>query len=127
MKPVPALVLNFAVAVILAGFFIALVYTVPARAGGPICGEASYYGSAHHGKRMANGQPFNMRAMTAAMWDVPFGTKFRVTHEGRSVVVTITDRGPARRLNRIIDLSRAAAAKLGMIHAGTGRVCVERL
>jgi rare lipoprotein A len=91
------------------------------------CGDASYYAHRHHGRTMANGEPFNMHAMTAAMWDVPFGTRFRVTYEGRSVVVTITDRGPARRLNRIIDLSRGAAAQLGMIEAGVGTVCLTRL
>ena len=91
------------------------------------CGDASWYGPKHHGRLMANGKPFNMHAMTAAMWDVPLGSKFRVTRGSKSVVVTITDRGPARRLNRVIDLSRAAAAKLGMIDAGVAKVCLERL
>ena len=103
-----------------------LLYAVPARAG-EVCGKASWYGSAHHGRTMANGKPFNMHAMTAAMWDVPLGSKFRVTRGGKSVVVTITDRGPARRLHRVIDLSRAAAAKLGMIDAGVARVCLSRI
>ncbi len=98
---------------------------VPARA--ETCGVASFYAHAHHGKKMANGQRFNMYAMTAAMWDVPFGAKYRVTYKGKSVVVTITDRGPARRLNRIIDLSYGAARKIGMLNAGLGRVCLTRL
>lgn len=92
-----------------------------------VAGTASYYGKAHHGRLQANGKPFNMHAMTAAMWGVPFGTKYRVTHNGKSVVVTISDRGPAKRLNRLIDLSYAAAKKLGMIDAGLARVCLERL
>ena len=91
------------------------------------CGDASWYGAQHHGRTMANGKPFNMHAMTAAMWDVPFGTEYRVTYKGRSVVVTIRDRGPARRLGRIIDLSYAAAKQLGMIREGVGRVCLTRL
>jgi rare lipoprotein A len=76
---------------------------------------------------MANGKPFNMHAMTAAMWGPKFGTRYRVTSGGKSVVVTITDRGPAKRLNRIIDLSYAAAKQLGMIRAGTASVCLTRL
>lgn len=104
---------------------LALLWAVPASA--ETCGKASYYGAAHHGRTMANGKPFDMHALTAAMWDVPLGTKFRVTRGGKSVVVTISDRGPARRLHRVIDLSRAAAAKLGMIDAGVAKVCISRL
>jgi len=96
-------------------------------AGDKICGVASWYGAAHQGKLMANGKPFNRHALTAAMWDVPFGTKYRVTYGSKSVVVTITDRGPARRLHRVIDLSEAAAVKIGMKQAGVGKVCLVRL
>ncbi len=99
---------------------------VPVRAA-ETCGVASFYSSAHHGKKMANGQRFNMYANTAAMWDVPFGSKYRVTHKGKSVTVTITDRGPAKRLGRIIDLSYGAARKLGMLEAGLARVCLTRI
>ncbi len=95
--------------------------------GAELCGKASFYAEAHQGKKMANGRPFNMNALTAAMWDVPLGSKYRVTRGGKSVVVTITDRGPARRLHRIIDLSKAAASQLGMIDAGVAKVCVSRL
>lgn len=91
------------------------------------CGTASWYGAAHHGRLMANGRPFDMHAMTAASWSYPLGTKVRVTLGERSVVVTITDRGPAKRLKRVIDLSHAAAKRLGMIEAGVARVCVARL
>ena len=112
---------------ILVAYAIAALGFGMAALAGERCGTASWYGEAHHGKTMANGQPFNMNAMTAAMWDVPLGTRYRVTHMQRSVVVTITDRGPARHLNRIIDISKAAAGKLGIIRAGTGRVCLQRL
>lgn len=64
---------------------------------------------------MANGQRFNPDKLTGASWFFDFGTKVVVTHANRSVVVEITDRGPAKRLaneGRKIDLSRAAFAKL---------------
>ncbi len=69
----------------------------------------------------------NPAAMTAAHRTLPFGTKLRVTNErnGRSVVVRINDRGPFAR-GRILDLSKAAAAKLGFIRAGHTRVCLEK-
>jgi rare lipoprotein A len=92
------------------------------------CGlTASYYGKAHHGRTQANGQPFNMHAMTAAMWGVPFGARYRVTHKGKSVVVKVTDRGPAKHLGRAIDLSQAAFAKLAPLRRGLIPVCIERL
>jgi rare lipoprotein A len=91
------------------------------------CGVASFYSTAHHGKAMANGRPFNMYAMTAAMWGPKLGTRYRVTLGSKSVVVKITDRGPAKRLNRVIDLSYAAAKKLGMIERGVATVCLTRL
>lgn len=87
---------------------------------------ASWYGAAHHGKRMANGRPFNMHALTAAHPSWAFGTRVKVTYRGRSVVVTITDRGPAKRTGRCIDLSRAAAERLGMIRAGVANVTLSR-
>src|SRR5690606_37770761 len=91
------------------------------------CGVASFYSDAHHGKTMANGEPFNMHAMTAAMWGPEFGTRFRVTHGDKSVVVTITDRGPAKRLNRVIDLSLGAFERLAHRDVGLIKVCLERL
>ena len=76
---------------------------------------ASWYGEEHRGKLMANGRPFNPDALTAASWFHPLGTRLRVTSGDSSVVVTITDRGPARRLvrqGRVIDLSAAAFRRL---------------
>ncbi len=89
-------------------------------------GIASYYGRRFHGRRTANGERFNMRAMTAAHRTLPFGTQVRVTNprNGRSVVVRINDRGPFVS-GRSIDLSRAAAQKIGMISRGHARVEME--
>lgn len=77
-------------------------------------GIASWYGAECAGLPMANGQPFNPRALTCASWHHPFGTQLRVANPatGRSVIVTVTDRGPHRRLNRAIDLSQAAFARI---------------
>lgn len=77
---------------------------------------ASWYGQAHAGRPTASGEPFDPDRLTAARWDVPFGTRIRVTapQTGRSVTVRINDRGPARRLGRCIDLSERAFAALGV-------------
>lgn len=85
-------------------------------------GVASWYGASQAGRRMADGARFNPRALTAAHASLPLGTRLRVVRPstGASVVVTITDRiGTAR---RVIDLSRAAAARLGMVRRGLARV-----
>lgn len=89
-------------------------------------GVASYYGKRFHGRLTANGERFNMRAMTAAHKTLPFGTKVRVTNprNGRAVVVRINDRGPFIR-GRTIDLSRGAAERIGMIASGHARVKLE--
>ena len=89
-------------------------------------GVASYYGRRFHGRLTANGERFNMNAMTAAHKTLPFGTKVRVTNSsnGRSVVVRINDRGPFIR-GRTIDLSRGAATRIGMIARGHARVKME--
>jgi len=89
-------------------------------------GVASYYGKRFHGRLTANGERFNMNAMTAAHKTLPFGTKVRITYprNGRSVVVRINDRGPFIK-GRHIDLSRKAAQKLGMISSGHARVKME--
>lgn len=105
--------------------------SAPARPGAATRAEegiASWYGAAHHGRRTASGEIFDMNAMTAAHRTYPFGTRVRVTDlaTGRTVVVRINDRGPFVR-GRVIDLSRAAAARLGIVQAGTARVRVERM
>jgi rare lipoprotein A len=86
-------------------------------------GIASFYGN-ESGRKTASGQRFNQEAMTAAHRSLPFGTKLRVTHGGRSVVVTINDRGPFVR-GRVLDLSTGAARAIGLTSAGVGRVTAE--
>lgn len=91
-------------------------------------GTASYYGKRFQGRKTASGEPFDMHQLTAAHKKLPFGSKVLVTNLGnnRSVVVTINDRGPYSK-NRIIDLSKAAAKRIGMIQAGVVKVKVEVL
>lgn len=86
-------------------------------------GVASYYGRRFHGRKTANGERFDMNALTAAHKTLPFGTKVRVTNPrtGKSVVVRINDRGPYAH-GREIDVSRAAAIELGLIQRGHGTV-----
>src|ERR1700716_2526893 len=86
-------------------------------------GMASYYGN-ESGSRTASGQRMNASAMTCAHRSLPFGTKLRVTHGDRSVVVTVNDRGPFIR-GRVIDLSTGAARVIGLTGAGVGRVTAE--
>ena len=86
-------------------------------------GMASYYGN-ESGSRTASGARFNQSAMTAAHRSLPFGTKLKVTHGGRSVVVTINDRGPFIR-GRVLDLSTGAARAVGLTSRGVGRVVAE--
>lgn len=86
-------------------------------------GIASYYGN-ESGSRTASGQRFNQNLLTAAHRSLPFGTKLKVTHGNRSVVVTINDRGPFIR-GRVLDLSTAAARAVGLTGAGVGRVTAE--
>jgi rare lipoprotein A len=86
-------------------------------------GMASFYGN-ESGSKTASGARFNQNAMTAAHRSLPFGTKLRVTHGGRSVVVTVNDRGPFIR-GRVLDLSTGAARAVGLTSAGVGRVTAE--
>ena len=91
-------------------------------------GIASWYGKKFHGQRTANGETYNMYAMTAAHKTLPLPSYVRVRNlsNGESVVVRVNDRGPFRE-GRIIDLSYAAATKLGTLGSGTGIVEVEAL
>jgi rare lipoprotein A len=86
-------------------------------------GMASFYGN-ESGSRTASGQRFNQNALTAAHRSLPFGTRLRVSHGGRSVVVTVNDRGPFVR-GRVLDLSTGAARAIGLTGAGVGRVTAE--
>ncbi len=89
-------------------------------------GVASWYGNEFHNRKTASGVRFNTNAMMAAHRTLPFGTKVRVTNlaNQKSCVVEITDRGPFSH-GRIIDVSHAAAEKLGMMDAGIANVQLE--
>ncbi|MGA9030994.1 MAG: septal ring lytic transglycosylase RlpA family protein [Sulfuricaulis sp.] len=89
-------------------------------------GIASWYGKKFHSKRTSSGEPYDMYAMTAAHKTLPLPSYVRVRNlqNGRSVVVRVNDRGPFLH-NRLIDLSYAAAARLGILGTGTGVVEVE--
>lgn len=91
-------------------------------------GTASYYGKGYwQGRKMANGQPFDYRKITVALWYLPLGTQVRITNleNGKSVVATVTDRGPAHALHRIADLSQAAAEALDYTQKGLTKVLVQ--
>lgn len=89
-------------------------------------GIASWYGEAFHGRETANGEVFDMNAMTAAHPTLPLPSLVRVINEknGREVVVRVNDRGPFGS-DRIIDLSKRAAAELGLLTAGTAPVTIS--
>ena len=91
-------------------------------------GIASWYGRKFHGKPTSSGERYDMYAMTAAHTILPIPSYVRVTNlsNGRSVVVRVNDRGPFH-VERIIDLSYAAAYKLGFVNAGSVRVEVEAI
>lgn len=101
---------------------------IPVGAFAAECGGASWYGPGFHGRTAASGERFNQNDMTAAHKTLPFGTRVRVTdrRNGRSVTVRINDRGPFVR-GRVIDLSKAAATKLGSRAAGVVPVCIKRV
>jgi len=104
-----------------------------ATAAAPASGLASWYGEELRGKPMANGNRFDPNQLTAASWYYPLGTRVWVTSRSpgsppRSVLVTITDRGPAKRLvrqGRIIDLGHAAFKKLASPDVGLVEVTVH--
>ncbi len=90
------------------------------------CGGASWYNFA--GRKTASGERMNPNAMTAAHRKFRFGTKVRVTNRrnGRSIIVRINDRGPFIR-ERVIDLSKAAAGRLGYLRRGHTSVCIQKV
>lgn len=91
-------------------------------------GVASWYGRQFHGRKTANGEIFNMNALTAAHKSLPLNCLIRVTNKsnGKSVVVRVNDRGPFHD-NRVVDLSYGAAKVLGIVNTGTAKVLIERL
>lgn len=90
-------------------------------------GFATWYGGSLHGGPTASGERFNKHKMTAAHLTLPMNTRVRVTHAktGRSVEVRINDRGPYGNRKRIIDVSEAAAKRLGIIDEGVAPVVIE--
>ena len=91
-------------------------------------GKASYYGEELAGNPTASGERFDPAKLTAAHRTLPLGSRVRVTNTrtGDAVIVRINDRGPFHG-QRVIDLSKAAARKIGMLRAGTARVKLELL
>jgi rare lipoprotein A len=88
-------------------------------------GLASWYGKHHQGRKTASGERFSRGQLTAAHRSLPLGTKVKVTNlrTKQQVVVKITDRGPyGAGKRRIIDLSEAAAKRVGLLEHGTERV-----
>jgi len=91
-------------------------------------GQASWYGKKFHGHLTSNGEVYDMYSMTAAHKELPLPSYVKVTNtdNGKSTIVRVNDRGPFHP-GRIIDLSYAAASKLGMLAKGTARVEVEAI
>ncbi|MBS1990896.1 MAG: septal ring lytic transglycosylase RlpA family protein [Cyanobacteria bacterium SZAS LIN-3] len=91
-----------------------------------LSGIASWYGHPFHGRRTASGQIYDMNKLTAAHLTLPLATEVLVENKrnGKKVVITVTDRGPYIK-NRVLDLSRAAAQKLGMLKSGLAFVTYQ--
>ena len=98
----------------------------PRLAAGVRYANTSWY---NQGTRTANGEHFRPGGYTAAHRTLPFGTQLRLTnpHTGRTVVVRVNDRGPAKWTHRELDVAQGAAAQLGMIGAGTAKLRMEVL
>jgi len=94
-----------------------------------IKGKASWYSQRDPGILLttANMEIFNDSQLTCAMWDMPFNTILKVTNleNGKSVVVRVNDRGPAKRLNRTIDLTKTAFSRIADLEKGLAEVSVE--
>lgn len=93
-------------------------------------GIASFYGGGENLNRLtASGEVFDPEALTAASWHYPFGQRLRVTNleSGESVIVRVTDRGPHKRLGRLIDLSRGSFRKICPLEKGLVGVKVEEV
>ena len=106
-----------------AGLAAATMLAISAGAASAQCGGASWYAM---NSKTASGERMNPSAMTAAHRTLPFGSKVVVTNQrnGRSVVVRINDRGPFIK-GRVIDVSKAAAHKLGFVGAGHTKICIS--
>lgn len=89
-------------------------------------GESSWYGPKFHGRKTANGETYDMNGITAAHRELPFNTIIEVTYlaSGKSCRVRINDRGPFKG-NRMLDLSKGAAKKIGLMNDGVGVVRIR--
>lgn len=98
------------------------------RPGWTQAGVASWYGPGFHGQATASGETYDQEGMTAAHRTLPLGTRIRVTVRatGRTLELTVNDRGPFVE-GRILDVSRAAARRLGFLNRGTARIHLEVL
>ncbi|HET6332943.1 MAG TPA: septal ring lytic transglycosylase RlpA family protein [Polyangiales bacterium] len=94
-----------------------------------LTGIASYYGDQFNGRSTANGERYDPDAYTAAHRTLPFGTIIRVTRKttGDWVLVRVNDRGPYGKRKRLLDLSKQAARRLGMLHDGVAQIRAEVL
>jgi rare lipoprotein A len=120
----PILMLRFIFPLLLLG-------SAPVQAAALSCGHASFYGTASDGyawQTMANGRPMNPAAMTTAHRFLPFGARLRVTNlsSRKSVVVTVTDRGPFVH-GRVLDLSHGAFSRIASPSQGVAKVCFAKL
>ncbi|MBQ0040100.1 MAG: septal ring lytic transglycosylase RlpA family protein [Treponema sp.] len=108
---------------LLSVFFLSAVHGLELYKGSATC---SYYAEKFHGRKTANGERFNMYDLTCAHKSLPFNTVLRVTNlaNGKTVDVRINDRGPFV-ADREVDLSKAAASKIGMIKTGTAKCRIE--
>lgn len=100
--------------------------TIDTNKVGPGTVVASWYGGKFHGRKTASGERYNMHKLTAAHKTLPFGTRLLLTNmaNGRSVTVRINDRGPFV-AGRELDVSYAAAKKLGMLGSGHARIKIQ--
>lgn len=120
---------------IIAGIFFVLIMSISnseaTNKNKTVIMRASWYDCAKPGecsksKITASGEKFNPNALTAAHKTLPFGTRLRITHNGKSVVVRINDRGPHIK-GRTIDLSKEAARRIGCLNVGVCKIKVEFL
>jgi rare lipoprotein A len=98
--------------------------TCSAQVPGYARGQASWYGQRWQGRKMANGHRFNPHALTAASYDFPLGTVLEVSLDDKRVTVVVTDRGPARRLGRLVDLSDRASRVVNLQPRGVAPVAI---
>ena len=126
--PLRALIISLAFSFLLSGCGFLPTQRSDDIEGGGTRGIASWYGNPYHGRKTANGETYDMHALTAAHRTLPFGSIVRVrrSDDKREVQVRINDRGPFF-INRVIDLSREAARRIGMLRRGTTEVSIEPL